>query len=73
MDRMIEFHDDLVRDAMEATGATSEREAIELAVRSYVSEHRKVRKRKSMFDLVGEVKLRDDYDYKAMRAGDAAG
>ena len=57
----------------EATGATSEREAIELAVRSYVSEHRKVRKRKSMFDLVGEVKLRDDYDYKAMRAGDAAG
>ena len=31
MDRMIEIHDDLVRDAMEATGATSEREAIELA------------------------------------------
>ena len=24
-----------------------------------------------MLDLVGKVKLRDDYDYKAMRAGDS--
>ena len=25
---------------------------------------------KSMFDLTGKVMLRDDYDYKALRAGD---
>ena len=72
MEKTIELHDDLIRDAMEATGAASEREAIELAVKSYVEEHRAQRKRKNMFDLVGEVRLRDDYDYKAMRGGDAA-
>ncbi len=72
MEKTIELSDDLVRDAMDITGAASEREAIERAVKSYVAEHRAVRKRKSMFDLVGEVRLRDDYDYKAMRAGDAA-
>jgi hypothetical protein len=41
-------------------------------VESYVAQHRRhTPPRKSMFDLVGEVRLRDDYDYKAMRAGDA--
>ena len=54
---------------MELTGAASEREAIERAVESYVAQHRRSRARKSMFDLVGEVRLRDDYDYKALRAG----
>jgi hypothetical protein len=54
------------------TGAASEREAIERAVESYVAQHRRPRARKNMFDLVGEVRLRDDYDYKALRAGNAA-
>ena len=54
MNRVVEITDDLVRDAMEATGAASEREAIELAIKTYVSQHRKDRKRKNMFDLVGE-------------------
>jgi Arc/MetJ family transcription regulator len=71
MDRTVEIKDDLVREAMEITGAASEREAIERAVESYVAQHRKSRSHKSMFDLVGEVRLRDDYDYKALRAGDA--
>jgi Arc/MetJ family transcription regulator len=71
MDRTIEINDDLIREAMEITGAASEREAIERAVESYVAQHRKHRPRKSTFDLVGEIRLRDDYDYKAMRAGDA--
>lgn len=73
MDKIIEVRDDLVREAMEITGAASEREAIERAVESYVAQHRKRRPRKNMFDLVGEVRLRDDYDYKALRARDAAG
>ena len=70
MDKIIEIKDDLVREAMEITGAANEREAIERAVESYVAQHRKRRPRKNMFDLVGEVRLRDDYDYKALRAGD---
>lgn len=71
MDKTIEINDGLVREAMEITGAASEREAIEHAVESYVAQHRKRHPRKNMFDLVGEVRLRDDYDYKALRAGDA--
>jgi Arc/MetJ family transcription regulator len=71
MDKAVEIKDDLIREAMEITGAASEREAIERAVESYVAQHRKHRARKSMFDLVGKVRLRDDYDYKALRAGDA--
>ena len=72
MDKTVEIKDDLVREAMEVTGAASEREAIERAVESYVAQHRRPRARKSMFDLVGEIRLRDDYDYKSLRAGNAA-
>jgi hypothetical protein len=72
MDKTVEIKDDLVREAMELTGAASEREAIERAVESYVAQHSRPRARKNMFDLVGEVRLRDDYDYKALRAGNAA-
>ena len=72
MDRTVEIKDELIRDAMEITGAASEREAIERVVESFVSEHRKTKARKNMFDLVGVVRLRDDYDYKAMRAINAA-
>jgi Arc/MetJ family transcription regulator len=72
MDKAVEIKDDLIREAMEVTGAASEREAIERAVEAYVAQHRKRRPRKNMFDLVGDVRLRDDYDYKSLRAGDAA-
>jgi Arc/MetJ family transcription regulator len=71
MNKRIEINDALIKEAMEVTGAASEQEAIERAVESYITQHRKHRPRKSMFDLVGVVRLRDDYDYKAMRAGDA--
>ena len=71
MDKTIEIKDDLVRDALEITGAASEREAIERVVEAYVAEHRRAQPLKNMFDLVGQVRLRDDYDYKALRAGDA--
>jgi Arc/MetJ family transcription regulator len=60
MDKAVEIKDDLIREAMEVTGAATEREAIERAVESYVAEHRKRRPRKNMFDLVGKVRLRDD-------------
>ncbi|MFZ1105183.1 MAG: type II toxin-antitoxin system VapB family antitoxin [Hyphomicrobiaceae bacterium] len=73
MDKTVEIKDDLIREAMEITGAASEREAIERAVESYVTQHRRRRPRKNMFDLVGKVRLRDDYDYKALRGGRATG
>jgi hypothetical protein len=70
MGKAVEITEDLIREAMEITGATTEREAIERAVESYVAQNRKQRSRKSMFDLVGKVRLRDDYDHKTLRAGD---
>ena len=66
MGKTVEIEDILVAEVMEVTGAASEREAIERILAAYVAQHRT---RKNMFDLVGEVRLRDDYDYKAMRTG----
>jgi hypothetical protein len=67
MDKAVEIKSELIRQAMEITGAASEREAIERAVASFVAQHRKRRLRKNMFDLVGKVRLREDYDHKALR------
>ena len=41
MNKVVEIKDDLIKEAMQVTGATSEREAIERAVESYVAQHRK--------------------------------
>jgi hypothetical protein len=69
MNKTVETRDDLIKNVVEVTGAT-EGEAVERAVKAYVQRHGKVHACKSMFDLVGEVQLREDYDYKALRAGD---
>ena len=70
MDRTVEISDDLIKEAMERTGATSEREAVEQVLKDYLKEHEAPSKPKDLLDLVGKIKIRDDYDYKAMRAGD---
>ncbi len=71
MDKAIDVPEDLIRDAMEVTGSSDEREAIQRAVREYVSEHRKSRSAiRGMLELAGTNPIRDDYDYKAVRAGD---
>jgi len=74
MNKPVEIKDDLIKEAMRITGAVSESEAIEKVVESYVAQHRKASgsTRKNMFDLVGVLRLRPDYDHKAMRAGDVA-
>lgn len=70
MDRPIDVPEDLIRDAMEVTGSSDEREAIQRAVREYVSQHRKSRKAvQGMIELSGTNPLRDDYDHKSLRAG----
>ena len=73
MNKAVEINDDLIKEAMQITGAASEREAIEKVIETYVAQHRKssTPSTKSMFDLVGVLRLRDDYDYKALRAGNA--
>ncbi len=70
MDRTVEISDNLVKEAMERTGASSEREAVEQVLKDYLKEHLSQDKPKDLLDLVGKIKIRDDYDYKAIRAGD---
>jgi Arc/MetJ family transcription regulator len=66
MDKSIDIPDDLVKAAQEATGQTDERDAVATILRRALSASAKPAK--SMFDLVGKVRLREDYDYKALRA-----
>lgn len=68
MDKTIEIADDLVKAAQDASGETDERAAVEKILRSALAQKPPL---KSMFDLVGKVTIREDYDYKALRAGDA--
>ncbi len=70
MDKSIPISDDLVRAAQDATGETDERAAVEHALRDYVEAKRNKTAIDGMLSLVGQVRLRDDYDYKALRVGD---
>jgi Arc/MetJ family transcription regulator len=67
MDRTIEIDDALVKAAQDATGETDERAAVEKVLRQAVA----IKKRPldGMLDLAGTNPLRDDYDYKTLRAG----
>lgn len=69
MDKTIELDDDLIKAAQEATGETDERAAVEGVLRNALPKSKAPYK--SMFDLIGKIDIREDYDYKAMRAGDA--
>jgi Arc/MetJ family transcription regulator len=69
MDRTIDISDDVVKAAQEATGETDERAAIERVVRSYIEARKNKTAIDGMLSLVGQVRLRDDCDYKALRAG----
>ena len=68
MDTSLNLDDKLVKAAQDATGEMDERTAVETVLRNALTGKQPV---KSMFDLVGKVQIREDYDYKAMRAGDA--
>lgn len=67
MDRTIEIDDELVKAAQEATGEADERAAVEKVLRQVVATRK--RPLDGMLDLAGTNPLRDDYDYKALRAG----
>jgi Arc/MetJ family transcription regulator len=61
----IEIDNELMEEALKVTGSRTKREVVDLALRELVQR----RRRKDMLELVGKVSIREDYDHKAMRAG----
>ncbi|GHT48719.1 hypothetical protein FACS189440_12970 [Bacteroidia bacterium] len=64
MQTNVVINDKLVKDAFRySRNISTERELIEIALKEYVMS----RKRKSIKELKGKIKFREDYDYKLMR------
>ena len=59
-----------MKAAQEATGEVDERAAIEHALRDYVATKQAKSPLEGMLDLAGKDLIREDYDYKALRAGE---
>ncbi|MDQ6970586.1 MAG: type II toxin-antitoxin system VapB family antitoxin [Mariprofundus sp.] len=59
----IVLNDELVAEAFKYSDATTKRDLVNQALKDFITHH----KRKNMLDLVGKVKISDDYDYKALR------
>jgi len=64
----IELDDKLVEEAMGlAGGVRTKKDLVHLALREFVSRHR----RRDLRELRGTVGIREDYDHKRLRIGDA--
>jgi Arc/MetJ family transcription regulator len=61
----IVLDDDLVKAAFKYSKAKTKKDLIDEALKTFVKEHRRPDLRK----LRGKLKLKDDYNYKAMRRG----
>ena len=59
----IVLDDNLVQEAFRLTDARTKRELIPLALEELI----RVRRKLNLADLAGRVRLRDDFDHKAMR------
>jgi len=59
----IVLDDDLVEEALAATGARTKKEVVHLALQELV----RSRKKKSLTDLAGKIRFRNGFDHKAMR------
>jgi len=55
--------DDLMDEAMKASGARTRKETVNLALQELV----RSRKKKNLADLAGRIRFRDGFDHKAMR------
>jgi Arc/MetJ family transcription regulator len=55
--------DDLLREAMNATGARTKKDVVNLALQELV----RSRKKKNLADLAGRIRFREGFDHKAMR------
>ena len=58
--------DRLIEDARKIGHHKTKKEAVTAALQEYVQR----RKRLEIFDLIGKIEYRDDYDYKEMRRRD---
>ena len=65
----IDLDDELIAEALRLTHAKTKKEVVHVALRELVE----ARRRLDMRDLKGTVKLRADYDHKALREGAAPG
>jgi len=61
----IVLDDDLVQEALELSQIRTKRELVEQALREFVA----FRKRLDIRQLRGSGAIREDYDYKGLRAG----
>ena len=59
----IVMDDDLVREAFALTRVRTKRELVHMALKELVRRRRK----RDLTELAGKIRLRDDFDYKAMR------
>ena len=59
----IVLNEALVQEAIQLTGVSTKRELVDMALRELI----RSKKKKSLFDLAGEIDLFDGYDYKASR------
>jgi Arc/MetJ family transcription regulator len=64
MEKTVELDEALVREAQEATGEQTERQAVEHVLKRYIEARRK---HADLLALVGKVRFRDDYDPRAVR------
>ena len=59
----IVLDDDLIRQAMELTGARTKREVVHLALSNLVERG----KRKNLLELAGEIEFAPGFDHKSLR------
>jgi Arc/MetJ family transcription regulator len=55
--------DELVEEAFALTGAQTKKELLHLALQELI----RVRRKQDLTELAGRIRLRDDFDHKAMR------
>lgn len=59
----IVLDEDLVQEAIAATGARTKREVVHLALQELVRSHKK----KNLADLAGRIRFRHGFDHKEVR------
>ena len=59
----IVLDDELVKEAFALTGARTKRELVRLALEELIRRRRK----RNLTELAGRIRLRDDFDHKALR------
>ena len=59
----IVLDDELVREAFALTGARTKKELVHLALEELV----RIRRKKDLVDLAGQIQFRQDFDHKQLR------